>query len=397
MTAFDEIKQRDKQYFMNTYSPLDLAIESGDGCIVTDSEGKRYVDFLAGIAVACLGYNSPVFNKAITEQAAKMTVCSNYFYSKERALAAEALVRGTNLNKVFFANSGAEANECAIKLARRYAVEKNSGKFKIVSALDSFHGRTLATVTATGQAKYNKPFAPLPEGIGIYVPFNDIQALEVALSDKEVCAFLVEPIQGEGGVLPATKEYLAAARELTKKNGQLLILDEIQTGAGRSGTFWAFEQYGIQPDIVTCAKGIGGGFPIAGCMATDEVAAAWHAGDHGTTFGAAPLACAVSYAVVSELRKEGFLDSVREKGEYLKKKLKELNSSKVVDIRGMGLIVGMQFADDVNGKEIVHEMLNKGFIMNTCGKNTMRFVPPLIIEYAHIDAMVKAMGECLAK
>ena len=219
MSDFQTIKARDKKYFMNTYSPVDIAFEKGKGCYLTDSEGKTYLDFLAGIAVNCLGYDHPVFTNALTEQAHKVAVVSNYFYSEARGLMAEVLMRGTHLNKAFFGNSGAEANECAIKLARKYFYQRGENKYKIVSALHSFHGRTLATVTATGQEQYNKPFSPLPGGIGIYVPFNDIAALEKALSDPEVAAFMVEPIQCEGGIVPATKEYLEKARELLEKSG----------------------------------------------------------------------------------------------------------------------------------------------------------------------------------
>ena len=244
MTEFEKIKSRDQKYFMNTYAPADIAFVSGEGCYLTDSEGKRYMDFLAGIAVNALGYNHPIFTSAITEQAHKVAVVSNYFYSEPRGLMAEQLLKGTHLGKAFFGNSGAEANECAIKLARKYFYVRGEKRYKIVSALHSFHGRTLATVTATGQEQYNKPFSPLPAGIGVYVPYNDIAALETALADPEVAAFLVEPIQGESGVVPATKEYLQAARELTEKYGELLIFDEVQSGAGRTGTFWAFEGYG---------------------------------------------------------------------------------------------------------------------------------------------------------
>lgn len=397
MTNFEKIKQQDDAYFMNTYSPHDIAIASGNGCVVTDSEGNEYVDFLAGIAVNALGYNNPVFINALTEQAKKMTVCSNYFYSEARGLAAEQLVAGTGLGKVFFGNSGAEANECAFKLARRYMKDNGSGRYKIVSALHSFHGRTLAAVSATGQTKYNAPFGPLPAGIGdFYIPFNDVAALEKALEDDKVAAILLETVQGEGGILPASEEYMKAARELTKKHGVLLILDEVQCGAGRTGTFWAFEQYGICPDIIAAAKGIGGGFPIAACIATDEVASAFHKGDHGTTFGANPLACAVCYAVCKEIRKPGFLQSVQDKGAYLVNALSTIKHPAVKAVRGKGLMVGMELDESVSAKEIVEGMFKKGFILNVCGHNVLRFVPPLVIEKEQIDAMVTALKTFLA-
>lgn len=392
---FNEIKKQDDKFFMNTYSPYDIAFVSGNGSTLTDSEGRTYIDFLGGIAVNSLGYNNPIFVNAVSEQAAKLAVCSNYFYSEARGLAAEQLVAGTNLNKVFFGNSGAEANECAIKLARRYFNRKGVNKFKIVSALESFHGRTLATVTATGQPKYNTPFSPLPAGIGIYVPFNDVDALKAALADEEVAALLIEPIQGESGVLPATQEYMDAARALTKANGQLLILDEVQTGAARTGKFWAFEHYGVLPDIVTSAKGIGGGIPVSACMATDEVASAWIAGDHGTTFGACPLACATCLAVVTELRKPEFIADVAAKGEYLKAQLKTIKNAAIKDVRGLGLMVGMELSDALSAKAIVKEMLTRGFVLNVCGHNVLRFVPPLVITGAEIDKMIVALKEVL--
>ena len=388
MSDFQTIKARDKKYFMNTYSPVDIAFEKGKGCYLTDSEGKTYLDFLAGIAVNCLGYDHPVFTNALTEQAHKVAVVSNYFYSEARGLMAEVLMRGTHLNKAFFGNSGAEANECAIKLARKYFYQRGENKYKIVSALHSFHGRTLATVTATGQEQYNKPFSPLPGGIGIYVPFNDISALEKALSDPEVAAFMVEPIQCEGGIIPATKEYLKAARELTEKYGELLIFDEVQSGAGRTGTFWAFEGYGVKPDIVTAAKGIGAGIPVSACMATDEVASAYKPGDHGTTFGANLLSCAVGYAVCKKIREPGFMDAVREKGEYLKAALATIKSPYIKDIRGVGLFVGMEMESEEIANKIYKAMLDAGFVLNVAGHKVMRFVPPLIITKEQIDTMI---------
>lgn len=393
MSDFETIKARDKKYFMNTYSPVDIAFDRGDGCYLTDTEGKTYLDFLAGIAVNSLGYNHPVFTEALTAQAHKVAVVSNYFYSEPRGLIAEVLMRGTHLNKAFFCNSGAEANECAIKLARKYFYARGEHRYKIVSALHSFHGRTLATVTATGQEQYNKPFSPLPAGIGEYVPYNDIAALEKALSDPEVAAFLIEPIQCEGGIIPATKEYLEAARKLTEANGQLLIFDEVQTGAARTGKFWAFEHYGVKPDIVTSAKGIGGGFPVAACMATGEVAEAWKPGDHGTTFGANPLACAVGYAVCTKLREPGFMEHVAVCGKRLMDGLKTIKSPYIKDIRGLGLVVGMEMESEAIANKIYMTMLDRGFILNVAGHKVMRFVPPLIITEEQIDTMIAALKE----
>ena len=397
MAKFEEIKTRDKEFFMNTYAPVDVAFESGNGCYLTDTEGNEYLDFLAGIAVNALGYNHPVFVNAITEQAKKVCIISNYFYNETRGLMAEQLVKGTHLKKAFFGNSGAEANECAIKLARKYFKVKGENRFKIVTAVQSFHGRTLATVTATGQEKYNKPFAPLPEGIGIYIPYNDEEALRNALEDNEVAGLMLEPIQGEGGIIPASDSYLKLADRLTKEKGVLLILDEVQTGAGRTGKFWAFEHYGITPDIITCAKGIGGGVPVSACLATENVANAFVPGDHGTTFGAQPLVTAVGYAVCSKIREEGFMEEVASKGEYLMQGLRKLNDNRIVAVRGKGLIVG---AETINGdfaKEVYNRMFKKGFILNVCGGKVLRFVPPLIITTEQIDQMLKVLKETLAE
>lgn len=397
MTKFEEIKARDNKYFMNTYAPVDVSFEKGEGCYLTDTEGKTYLDFLGGIAVNSLGYNHPVFTGALTEQANKVVLVSNYFYNETRGLMAEQLVKGTHLQRVFFGNSGAEANECAIKLARKYFKVKGENRYKIVTAVKSFHGRTLATVTATGQEKYNKPFAPLPEGIGLYIPYNDENALREALEDKEVAAIMLEPIQGESGIVPATESYLKLCDKLTKEKGALLILDEVQTGAARTGKFWAFEHYGIAPDIVTAAKGIGGGVPVSACIATESVASAFVPGDHGTTFGANPLVTAVGYAVCKKLREEGFMEEVTAKGEHLIGELKKLSDARIIEVRGKGLIVGMEMESAEVAKELYNRMFKKGFILNVCGGKVMRFVPPLIITTEQIDSMIAALKETLAE
>ena len=393
---FNEVKEKSDRYLFQNYGRIPLSFTHGRGCYLYGSDGREYLDLVAGIAVNALGYNHPVFTDALVEQAKKVTVISNYFYSEPRGLMAEQLVKGTNLGKVFFGNSGAEANECSIKLARKYFYKRGENKYKIVTAKQSFHGRTIATVTATGQEQYNKPFAPLPGGIGIYVPYNDEEALAKALDDKEVAALLIEPIQGEGGIMPATESYMKLARELTKKNGQLLILDEVQTGAGRTGKFWAFEHYGIEPDVVSAAKGIGGGFPISACLATDEVAEAWTPGDHGTTFGSAPLACAVGYAVCKKIREPGFMEDVTRKGEHLRERLREIKHPKVKEVRGMGLIDGMEVEDEAFAGAIYKDMLAKGYILNVCGHKVMRFVPPLIITVEQIDEMIEELKKTVA-
>lgn len=395
MSKFDQIKARDKKYFMNTYAPYDVAFERGEGCYLYDTEGNKYLDFLGGIAVNALGYNHPVFVDALTEQAKKVSIISNYFYNENRGLMAEQLVKDTHLSKVFFGNSGAEANECAIKLARKYFKVKGENRFKIVTALKSFHGRTLATVTATGQEKYNKAYAPLPEGIGIYIPYNDEEALKNALEDDEVAAIMLEPIQGESGIIEGTESYIKLADKLTKEKGVLLILDEVQTGAGRTGKFWAFEHYGVTPDIVTSAKGIGGGVPVAACMATENVANAFVPGDHGTTFGSQPLVTGVGYAVCKKIREDGFLDEVAFKGNYLKDGLKKISDKRILEVRGKGLMVGVEMESPEVAKDIYNRMFKKGFILNVAGGKVLRFVPPLIITTEQIDSMLVALQETL--
>ncbi len=394
MNKINQIKEKTDQFFMNTYAPYDISFEDGEGSKLIDSEGKEYIDFLAGIAVNCLGYKNKTILKAIRHYMKKPMCTSGYFLNYERALLAEQLVKGTHFNKVFFGNSGAEANECALKLVKKYAkVHGTPEKYKIITAYNSFHGRTLATVAATGQTKYNEVFTPLPAGLGIYIPYNDIDALKVALADPEVCALMIEPLQGEGGIVPATAEYMKAARAITKRNKQLLILDEIQTGAGRTGTFYCYKQYGIKPDIVTLAKAIGGGIPISACVATDEAADAFNVGDHGTTFGGNPFCTGIAYEVVKKLKSKAMRDHINETGAYFKKRLIDDFScySYIKEVRGLGLMLGLDIDDTVSAKKIVGTMLERGYILNSCGKNVLRFVPPLVITTEEIDAMLNEL------
>lgn len=398
MNKLEKIKATDDKYLLNPYVPFDIAFEKGEGNKLYDTEGNEYIDFLGGIAVNCLGYNSKIINNAIKKQIRKVIITSNYFYNEQRGQLAKVLAKNVNLKKTFFSNSGAEANECAIKLARKYMKKKGMPeKYKIITALNSFHGRTLATVTATGQEKYNKPFAPLPSGFE-YVEFNNVEQLKTALSQKDVAGVMLEVIQGEGGIIPATQEYIDVARALTKKNKQLLIIDEIQTGASRTGEFYAHTHYNIKPDIVTMAKGIGGGYPIGATIATNAVAEAFDKGDHGTTFGGNSLACGVASAVCKKLRKKEFLAEINEKSEYFIDKLMEFSVYPVVkEIRGKGLMLGMALDNTVVAKDIVIEMLKKGFILNVCGNNVLRFVPPLTITKNEIDLMTTELHKVFKK
>ncbi|MFY9426187.1 MAG: acetylornithine transaminase [Caldicoprobacterales bacterium] len=395
---YKEVKELDEKYYFNTFgSRLPVSFEYGEGCTLYDSQGKKYTDFVAGIAVNTLGYNHPALVEAITSQSEKLLHCSNLFYIKAQAQLAKLLVENSCGDKVFLCNSGAEANEGAIKLARKYFYSKNLYKYEIITTLNSFHGRTMATLAATGQEKYQKPFEPLPTGF-VHVPFNDIKAVENAISYK-TCAVMVEPIQGEGGVIPATAEYMQALRKLCDDRGILLIFDEVQTGIGRTGKLFGYEQYGIEPDIFTLAKGLGGGIPIGAIVAKAFVASAMEPGDHGTTFGGNPLACTAALAVLSTILEEGILETVKDKGEYFTDQLIKLKNkfSFIKEVRGKGLMLGVELDEEVSGKEIVLDMLNRGFIINCAGNNTLRFVPPLIIQNDHIDDLVENLEKSFSR
>ncbi|KAI4453728.1 aminotransferase class iii [Holotrichia oblita] len=349
----------------------------------------------AGIAVNILGHAHPRLVEAISTQAAKLIHCSNLYYTEPQAVLAVKLTKLSGLNKAFIANSGCEANEGAIKLARKYGKLISSDKVEIITADNSFHGRTLATLTATGQPKYQKGYEPLPGGFK-YVPFNDIAALENVISDK-TCAVLLEPVQGEGGVKIPTSDYFLKVRQLCDKYQALLILDEIQTGMGRTGKMFAFEHYNIKPDIVTLAKGLAGGMPIGAFISSDETAKAFNAGDHGTTFGGNPLACSAALAVLDSIEKEGILANVETMGEYLISKLNELKAKypKIIEeIRGMGLIAGAKL--NRPGRSIVDKCLSLGVIINCTAGDVLRFVPPLNIEQKHIDQVIQVLDEVLS-
>ena len=310
-----EIKHLSAAYQMHTYASLPITLVRGQGTRVWDADGKKYLDFLAGIAVNALGHCHPKLVRAVQEQAATLMHVSNYYYNAPAAKLAEKLVQVSGMERAFFGNSGAEANECALKIARKYGkAHGGPGKFGIVAAQKSFHGRTIATVTATGQPKYSEPFAPVVPGFS-HVPFNDIAALEAAVTD-DTCAVLLEPIQGEGGVYPAHKPYLEAARALCDKHSALLIFDEVQTGVGRTGKWFAYEHYGVIPDVLTSAKALGGGFPIGACLARGEAAETLVPGDHGSTYGGNPLACAASLAVLETIEEEYLLANAHAMGAY---------------------------------------------------------------------------------
>ena len=382
---FERIKEIEKEHCMKVFKRSNVCFERGEGCTLYDTAGHAYTDFFGGIAVNCLGYNDPDLVKAISEQAGKIIHSSNLYYNVPQAELIYRLTRDGMFTRAFLCNSGAEANECAIKIVRKLASDSGSGRTTILTAKESFHGRTLATVTATGQEKYSAPFAPLPGGFK-YIPFNDLDALREATT-PDVGAIMLECIQGESGVRPATYDYLVGAYAFAKQKGLLLILDEVQTGTGRTGKFFCFEHYGIQPDIVTLAKGLGGGVPIACCLARGDAAEVLGPGDHGSTFGGNPLACAAANVVVGKLQEGGLLERVAETGDYLADQLssKLARHKFVLDIRGKGLLRGIQLDERVSVAAVAGKMLSLGVVIGTCGHNTLRIAPPYIITREEID------------
>lgn len=389
-----DIIRLDQQYYMRTFARFPIALSHGSGMKVWDMEGKEYLDFLGGIAVNVLGHNHPQLVEAISRQAAKLIHISNLFYSEPQAILAEKLVGlFGGKARVFMANSGAEANEGAIKLVRKYAAEQGKGKFAIITTQHSFHGRTLATLTATGQPKYQEGFGPLPGGF-TYAPYNDLAALKALVTD-ETCAIMVEPIQGESGVHVGTQQYLQGLRELCDQHGMLLIFDEIQTGVGRTGKMFAFEHYNVKPDVITLAKGLGGGVPIGAVIAREEAANAFKPGDHGTTFGGNPLACAAALATLETIEQEDLLVNARQTGAYFRERLQELQKkhAMITEVRGQGLIIGAQL--NCPGRPLVEAVLQQGAIINCAGGDVLRFVPPLIVSKPDVDVLIEILDKVL--
>ena len=389
------IIEETEKYYLPVFGRYPMVMELGQGCRVWDNEGNEYVDAFAGIAVNSLGYNHPVLVKAISEQAAKLMHCSNLYYTEIQAKALRVVAEATGMDRIFFANCGAEGNEGAMKLARKYGVSKSPTKYKIISADESFHGRTFDTLAATGHDYYHVGYGPLSPG-HVLVPYGDIKALEAQMDD-DVCAVLLEPIQGEGGVHVPPAEYLQQVRALCDKHDALLIFDEVQTGVARTGKWFAYMHSGVKPDILTFAKGIGGGFPVAGFAVPERLAHVFKPGDHGGTFGGNPLACAAVYATLTTIKSEGLVDKVAEKGEYFKNELRKLQEKypdKVTDVRGCGLMLGMEVAGE--GKPIVESCLANNVIVNCTAGNVIRIVPPLIISKEEIDIVVAALDKALA-
>lgn len=376
---FDDIKKTADEHFMPTYARFNTAIVSGQGATLQDSDGKEYIDFTAGIAVNSLGYAHEGWVKAVSAQAGKLQHISNLYYNPVQTDLAAELCRQSGFDRVFFANSGAEANECAIKLARKYSFDRyGEGRGTIVSLVNSFHGRTLATVTATGQSEYHQYFHPFPDGFA-YTPANDIDALENAL-DPSVCALFIEIIQGEGGVLPLDPGFVEAARALCTEQDILLVCDEVQTGIGRTGKFFAWEHYGQKPDIVTTAKGLGNGLPIGACLCAEEFGQVLTPGTHGSTFGGNPVACAGALEVLRFLD-DNKLYEIKAKGEYIKEKLEKFEE--VDSVRGLGMMIGAKLKT-IPAKEVVIKCIENGLLILTA-KDCLRLLPPLVITYDEID------------
>ncbi len=387
-------QQVENKYYMHTFKRLPLTLVSGKGARVRDDKGKEYLDFVAGWAVNSLGHCHPAVVKAVTEQVQALIQTSNQFYTTPQLRLAELLVEHSCLDRVFFGNSGAEANEGAVKLARRYGKLHLNGAFEVITTFNSFHGRTLAMTAATGQVKFQQPFAPLPVGF-VNVEFNNIDAIKQATTGQ-TCAVMLEPVQAEGGVNMPDSDYLRQVRAWCDVKGILLILDEIQTGIGRTGTLFAYQQYGIEPDIMTLAKGLAGGVPI-GALLAKERAAVFAPGEHGSTFGGNPLACAAGYAALKYIIDNDIAANAASTGKYLIESLAGLKkkSAAVKEARGLGLLAALEFNADI-AKPVVMACLERGMLVNELKPNAIRFIPPLIIGKKEVDEAIGILSQAIA-
>ena len=388
--------ERGNKVFIGTYSRFPAAMVKGSGCRLWDADGRENLDFLAGIAVCSLGHCHPRVTEAICRQAAELVHVSNLFHTRPQIELAELLVANSFADRVFMANSGAEANEAAIKLAR---IHSGPGRYEVISLLGSFHGRTLATVAATGQARFHQGFEPLPQGF-IHAEFGDPAAIE-RLIGPHTCAILCEPLQGESGVRPLDRDYLRSIRRLCDQHGLLLIFDEVQTGLGRTGTLFAHEQTGVTPDIMTVAKALGNGLPIGAMLTTESIAASLVAGSHASTFGGNPVAAAAAVEVMRLLLADGFLESVREKSRYFVARLQEVAArfpTLATGVRGQGLLLGLVLTEKgiAQGASIVQQLFERGVLINFAGNTVLRFVPPLIVETGEIDTLIERLEGVLA-
>ncbi len=388
--------EESQRYLINTYNRFPIVLVKGRGTRVWDSNGKEYIDFLSGVAVNILGHCHPRIVVALQKQSQRLIHVSNFYHIEPQIKLAKLLVKNSFADKVFFCNSGAEANEAAIKLARKYSKKFfHEDRYEIISTINSFHGRTLASLTATGQEKFQKGFEPLVPGFK-YVPFNNIEALKNAITDK-TCAIILEPIQGEGGVKLPSDDYLKKVSQICKEKNLLLILDEVQTGMGRTGKLFAYEHYGIKPDIMTLAKGLGGGVPIGALLTTDKIASAFEPGNHASTFGGNPLVCSAAVATLETILEDGYLlDHCRRMGKHFIEKLEKIRGKYpeiVYEVRGKGLMIGMELT--IDGAPIVQSCLERGFLINCTAGNVLRFTPPLIIKEEEIDKLISTLKEII--
>jgi len=390
--TYEEIKALDEQYVMHSYARFPVALDHGQGSTVWDVNGKEYIDFTSGIAVSSLGYNHPKWVQAVTEQATKLAHISNLFYTEPYAKVAQKLCTRSGMSNVFFSNSGAEANEGMIKLARKYSFDKyGKGRGTIITLNKSFHGRTITTLVATGQEKFHNYFFPFTEGFR-YADANDIDSVE-AVAGHDVCAVMMELIQGEGGVNPLDVEFVQKVADLCAKRDWLLLIDEVQTGVGRTGSLFAFQQFGIQPDIVSFAKGIAGGLPFGGVMAGEKCSQVFTAGTHGTTFGGNPVSAAGACAVLDLLDDE-MMQSVQEKGAYLREQIEALNLPCLGKTCGMGLMIGVEVKGDKTNRELAAKLIENGLLILTAG-DRLRILPPLVITKEEMDKGLAIMKEVL--
>jgi predicted acetylornithine/succinylornithine family transaminase len=383
------------KFVAKTYARTPLALVKGRGLKVWDADGKEYLDFLAGIAVNSFGHCHPAIVKAIKQQAQTLMHVSNLYHMQPQSELARELCRNSFADRVFFCNSGAEANEAAIKLARRYGLEQLGGKYEIISTHNSFHGRTLATLTATGQEKVRAGYDPLPAGFR-QVPYNKLDAMEAAIDEKKTVAILIEPIQAEGGVIVHHETYMLGLREICDQRRILLIFDEVQTGMGRTGKLFGYENFGVKPDIMTLAKALGGGLPLGAMLAREDVANSFGPGSHASTFGGNPVSCAAGLAVM-QLLKSGALKNCVQMGKYFVKGLEALKKrfSFIRDIRGKGLLIGVEL--EIEGNKIAEACMLEGLLMNCTAAKVLRFVPPLTIKKNEIDRGLAILGKVLAR
>lgn len=388
------IIETEAQVIVQTYARPDVVFTHGEGAYLFDDQGRRYLDFAAGIAVTALGHSDPEWVAAVREQAGRLTHVSNLYHTAPQVKLAQQLTARSFADRVLYANSGSEANEAALKLARKFAHDTagpESGKTGIVAFHNGFHGRTMGALATTYKSHYREPFAPLVPGVQ-FAPFNDRDAAATLVNDQ-TCAVIVEPVQGEGGIRPGTPAFLQGLRELCDAHHALLIFDEVQCGLGRTGRLWAHEHAGVTPDIMTLAKPLAGGLPIGALLTTDRIAQVFRPGDHGSTFAAGPLVCTAALVVLERLNRPGFLETVRENGEYLTGRLQWLENAHIIDVRGRGLLLGMEL--DVPVAPIIQEARQRGLLVINSGEKVLRLCPPLIISRDQIDTAVDTLSECL--